>query len=187
MPTSQLELNINNKFLIGFIFILIIIGGILATFTNLMQENTENVVVIILTAIGYIISATGLFIAVILLIIKDKLYFPSMLTIIILIFAATSLLTHKSQISQHHVASEYYTYSQNFSILILIQLGLLVKTIFINLIDSKTKDSKTNDSKTNDSKTNLTYLNFIIYIFSILGIMILFMNKVILQVFTTDG
>ena len=84
-----------------------------------------------------------------------------------------------SQLNQHHVADEYYTYSITFSLLILIQLGLL-----INTFTEPTKNENNNSENINLLKD---ISKDIIYPFIISSIIILAIMQTILHFFSTDG
>ena len=96
---------------------------------------------------------------------------PSVLTFAIVVYLIVINSVYKEKLIRGHVATEYYSYSSFSSLLILIQVGLLIKYI-IDIL-----------SHNNNSSS----LDHIILIFSTINILVLAVMHVILQYFSTDG
>ena len=94
---------------------------------------------------------------------------PSLLTLAIIIYIIILNSIYRENLVNGHVANEYYSYSSFLSILVLIQIGLLIKYI-VDMSENKNSPVKP-----------------VIYIFSIINIMILGIMQVILNFFSTDG
>jgi hypothetical protein len=95
---------------------------------------------------------------------------PSMFTIALLVYVSIIMITNQQRLVDHRVANEYYSYSNAFSILIIIQTMVLCVALY-NKINGK-------------SSTNQNMGIMILTIFNavLLGIM-----QVILTFFSTDG
>jgi len=176
-----------------FMFVLLFIGIFISTYTTYTQRNVDDEgqgrSYIQATAAGYIIAASAIF-AMLPMVLKSKsdaltnaglfarekftsavnlvVWFPLpySLTIAILAMAAGVILSYQSQISQHHVAKEFYTWHATFTFLLIIQSFLL-------FIFSK-------------AGTEPSPLRYVIYLLSFnaisLGIL-----RTILKFFSTDG
>ena len=135
-----------------FMFVLLFIGIFISTYTTYTQRNVDDEgqgrSYIQATAAGYIIAASAIF-AMLPMVLKSKsdaltnaglfarekftsalnlvVWFPLpySLTIAILAMAAGVILSYQSQISQHHVAKEFYTWHATFTFLLIIQSFLL--------------------------------------------------------------
>ena len=94
---------------------------------------------------------------------------PSVLTLAVVTYTLIMNSVYRTNLINGHVASEYYSYSSFSSLLILIQVGLLIKYM-IDISSGKSSD-----------------IGSVIYVFSIINIMILGIMQVILQFFSTDG
>lgn len=94
---------------------------------------------------------------------------PSLLTLGIITYIIILSTIHKENLISGRVANQYYTYSSFSSILVLMQVGLLIKYM-------------TNMSNNKDSS-----VHHVIYVFSVINIMILGIIQIILQFFSTDG
>ena len=186
----------NLKLFEYFLYVSIIFGIILAACANYMQRtiaNSNNLIVT--TAVGYIIASIGvLTLGAISISLNQKTNIsgfanafnqiiisplPSILTVGILIYATILTLVYKSQLSKHHVADEYYTYSMTFTILILIQVGLLI---------SNTRDQLKNIGKTSiGNEMSNSSIKYVISVFAIVCAIILAIMQTILHFFSTDG
>jgi len=173
-------------------YALVLIGVIMSTVTGNMQRNNKenNNNLVQATAIGYIISAIAL-----ILLIPFSIKFntaqvnagqsmgkrlaqsiwrilgyplPTIITIGVLVFAATQTLMFKDRIAKHHVANEYFTWINTFSTLLVLQLVIL----FYYLI----KDTDPNGA-----------IRYVVYLFSLFNFILLGITQTILQFFSTDG
>lgn len=97
--------------------------------------------------------------------------FPCVLTLGVIIYLIVLESIYTGRIKAGEVAEEYFSYSSISSLLILLQVGLLVKYI----LDMANGD--------NDYKT----YGYIIYLFGLVNLIIIGVMQVILQFFSTDG
>ena len=177
-----------------FMFVLLFIGIFISTYTTYTQRNVDDEgqgrSYIQATAAGYIIAASAIF-AMLPMVLKSKsdaltnaglfarekftsavnlvVWFPLpySLTIAILAMAAGVILSYQSQISQHHVAKEFYTWHATFTFLLIIQSFLL-------FIFSK-------------AGTEPSPLRYVIYLLSVFNAISLGILRTILKFFSTDG
>jgi hypothetical protein len=95
---------------------------------------------------------------------------PSIFTIALLVYVSIIMITNQQRLVDHRVANEYYTYSNAFSILIIIQI-LLLSVALYNKINGKSSTDQ-----------NMGIMILTIFNAVLLGIM-----QVILTFFSTDG
>tara|TARA_B100001093_G_scaffold475477_1_gene501078 strand:+ start:1173 stop:1778 length:606 start_codon:yes stop_codon:yes gene_type:complete len=185
----------NQKFFEYMIYTLIIIGVILAAIGNYFQKNNNKEALhkgLLQTSIaGYMVSAIGLLILLpfsikfntikanpnssIISKISTALYrivgypLPTILTIAVLGLAVAQLMKFQDRLLSHHVANEYYTWSNTFSFLLLIQMSILLNY----LINGK-----------DDPNGPMRYM---IYLLTVFNSILLGITYIILQYFSTDG
>ena len=94
---------------------------------------------------------------------------PSVLTLGVIICVTVINSIYRENLVTGHVANEYYSYSLLSSVLILIQIGFLIKYI------------------TDIVSNNPSNIKYIVYVFSTINLMLLGKMQVILQNFSTDG
>lgn len=93
---------------------------------------------------------------------------PIFITIIVFILATIQLLFFQDRLIKHHVAKEYFIWSNSFSVLIIIQSIILSYYAIFN-------------------KAHNSPLRYVIYLTGLFNIIILGIIQVILQFFSTDG
>lgn len=179
---------------IFFMFTLLVIGLLISTYTTYTQRNVENEEqgksYIQASAAGYIIAATAIFgmlpmiiklkseaLSNVGLLARDKfksafnlvILFPLPYTLTIALFsmAAGLILSYQSQIAEHHVAKEFYTWYTTFTFLLIIQSFLLF--IF---------------SKADKEPSPLRYVIYLLSVFNGISLGII---RTILKFFSTDG
>lgn len=113
--------------------------------------------------------------------------FPSLLTLIILIWLITLNIIYFKRINQGKVADEYYTYSTITTCIVIFQIITLFKYLNDNL-------SKINKQITSDllSGTESNYIPndsmaYATYFFTFLNFIFIGIMTIVLQFFSTDG
>ena len=104
--------------------------------------------------------------------------FPSLLTVIILLWVITLNVTFYKRINQGNVADEYFSLTSGSSFLFTFQVICLF--LYLNEFIQSKIDKK-------DESSSLNRITFAIYFISIINIMITGMMTIILYLFSTDG
>tara|TARA_B100001093_G_scaffold519067_1_gene606294 strand:+ start:2608 stop:3237 length:630 start_codon:yes stop_codon:yes gene_type:complete len=104
-------------------------------------------------------------------IIKNMIFesLPSVLTFMVIIYIIIINFTYKKKLVNGDVANEYYSYSLFSSLLLLFQVGLLIKYI-LDISNEKESD-----------------ITSVIYVLTVINFMLLGVMQVILNFFSTDG
>ena len=104
-------------------------------------------------------------------IIKNMIFesLPSVLTFMVIIYIIIINFTYKKKLVNGDVANEYYSYSLFSSLLLLFQVGLLIKYI-LDISNGKESD-----------------ITSVIYVLTVINFMLLGVMQVILNFFSTDG
>jgi hypothetical protein len=182
---NPINLHQNSKVAV-YLYIVLIIGTILVIMGNLMLKNSNSNSAIETIVSGYVFVLIGIIVLMPLAIYFHKINirsyssffekfvlipFPSIITIIVIIFIMLQTLSYKEQLLTHDIANEYYTYSSIFSLMLIAQISLLIYY----------------SANITSSSQNISSYRYAIYLFGFFNLILIGMMNIVLKYFSTDG
>ena len=116
-----------------------------------------------------------------------KYTFPSLLTLIVLIWLITLNVIYFKRINQGKVADEYYTYSTMTTFIVIFQIITLFKYLNDNLSKINTQisvDAASGKGSFNIANDSMAYAT---YFFTFLNFIFIGIMTIVLEFFSTDG